>query len=189
MIVTKTCSVNTQFFMPVFLHDEDYVVSNPDNWSDAAAVEGFNDLDPNDPKRICMHTIRPSTFFKTHLIDPIKPLYPEACRKWRLDTGSGAGQPKNFLDWDPRYNYKFSNFTNGQSPALYTWIFMKDRTMNYVLESKSDNLPIQLQIDDDTESRSTASSVGFFGSAKKGGCWVWFPRIAMFKTVWLAVWL
>lgn len=148
-------------------HDENYIVSHPENWKDAADVEGFDDLDPNDPVRIEMHTLRPSTFFKTHLIDPVKPVYREACRKWRLDTGGGSGQPENFLDWDPKNDYKFSNFTNGQSPALYTWIYMKDRSQNYILEAESDSLPNHFQIEDAVDSISGASSIGFGSASKK----------------------
>jgi hypothetical protein len=153
--------------MSVF-HDENYIVSDPENWTDASEVEGFEELNPNDPIRIEMHTLRPSTFFKTGLIDPIKPVYREACRRWRSDTGGGAGQPENFIDWDPRNDYKFGDFTNGQSPALLTWIFMKDRSMNYVLETEADNLPMQFQIDDSIESNSATSSVGFGSASKKG---------------------
>ncbi|GFH49994.1 predicted protein [Chaetoceros tenuissimus] len=149
-------------------HDEAYVVSHPANWGDASDVDGYDDLDPNDPQRIQMHTLRPQTFFKTHLIDPVKPVYREACRKWRTDTGGGAGQPENFLDWNPRNDHLFSNFTNGQSPALYTWIFMKDRSMGYVLEAESDDLPQQLQInEDDDDSNSAASSLGLASASKR----------------------
>lgn len=149
-------------------HDELYRVSHPANWGDASDVDGYEDLDPNEQTRIEKHTGRSATFFKTHLIDPVKPVYREACRKWRNDTGGGAGQPENFLDWDPKNDHNFSNFTNGQSPALYTWIFMKDRSMGYVLEAESDDLPQHFQIaEDDNDSNSAASSLGLASASKR----------------------
>ena len=112
------------------------------------------------------HSLRPALFFKTHLIDPIKPLYKAACKRWRSDTGGGAGQPENFLDWNPNHDYKFSYYTNGQSPALFTWIYMKDRELGYILENEKEDIPSSLQIAEESCDASTTSSLGFNSSGR-----------------------
>ena len=121
-------------------------ISSPNEWANAMNLEGYDDLNPNDTIRIQNYNVnRDSLFFKKNLIDPILPIYRKTCIKYRSDTGNGSGQPENFTDWDPREDINFAKFTGGQSPALYTWIFMKDRQLGYILEGEKDNIPDHIQ--------------------------------------------
>jgi len=100
----------------------------------------------------------------------MKPPYRTACEKWRSDTVAGAGQPENFIAWDPTKDYLFGNFTDDQSPALLTWIFMKDRHLGYILEEEKDDLPASIQITegDNDNNNSSMSSIRTNSGSKKG---------------------
>ena len=79
-------------------------------------------------------------------------VYRNACKKYRSDTGNGGGQPENFLDWNKNEDIKFQHFCRGQSVALLTWVFMKDRESNYILEEEKDEIPTTFQVVNSTNS-------------------------------------
>lgn len=138
--------------------DINYKVSHPPNWEDAANLPDFGRLDPNNTDRVGKkHTAKDGMFFQKCLIEPTKRAYRIACRRWRSDTGGGAGQPENFMDWDPRRDHLFHNFTGGQQPALLTWIFMKDRTLGYILEEEHEELPSALQVSEGRTDQDTTN--------------------------------
>jgi hypothetical protein len=72
--------------------------------------------------------------------------------KNRKDTGNG--------DWNKNEDVKFQFFCRGQSVALLTWVFMKDRESHYILEEK-DEIPLNIQVEESTnfsvERSSTAT--------------------------------
>ena len=141
-------------------HEESFKITNPRNWVSASMVEGFEDIDPNDPIRLRCHSSRSIDWFKLHLFKDTLSLYRKAAGKWRKDTGNGRGQPENFMDWNPNEDAKFATFTNDQQSALLTWIYMKDRECHYILEREQDDLPLDAQITDQkkTDARRSPSS-------------------------------
>lgn len=115
-------------------NDPQVEVLNPSNWVDASDIDGFSDLNPNDPIRVTCHSNRPIDFFSGTLFKATLAAYRKAASKWRKDTENGSGKPDRFIDWDPKEDYTFSNFTHNQQSALLTWIYMKDREVQFVLE-------------------------------------------------------
>ena len=110
-------------------HDARIVITHPGNWEHAREIEGFADINPNDPQRILSHINRDIQFFKRILFKDVLTVYRVAARKYRSDTGNGSGQPENFLDWDISEDIKFQDFCRGHSVALLTWIYMKNREL------------------------------------------------------------
>ena len=146
-------------------HDSTVVVHDPSNWTDASGIEGYSEINPNDAQRLKMHQNRDTDFFKKTLFKEVLNVYRNACKKYRKDTGNGGGQPENFLDWNKNEDVKFQHFCRGQSVALLTWVFMKDRESNYILEEEKDEIPTNFQVEDSTISpvntqRRVPSSVG-----------------------------
>ena len=131
-------------------HDESVIVHNPSNWSDASTIEGYSEIKPNDKQRMSRHQNRDTDFFKKTLFKEVISVYRSACKKYRKDTGNGGGKPENFMDWNKNEDVKFQYFCRGQSAALLTWVFMKDRECHYILEEEKDQIPIDIQIEDST---------------------------------------
>ena len=88
------------------------------------------------------------------MIDPIKPLYKAACKKDGEVTLRVVQNSRN-TSW---IGIKFSQYTNGQSPALFTWIFVKDRELGYILEDEKE---------DSCDGASITSSLDFNFSGNK----------------------
>ena len=106
---------------------------------------------------------RDTDFFKKTLFKEVLSVYRNACKKYRKDTGNGGGKPENFLDWNENEDVKFQHFCKGQSVALLSWIFMKDRECNYILEEEKDTIPSSIQIEGNNISPLTkisSSSIG-----------------------------
>ena len=129
-------------------HDARIVISHPGNWQNAKEIDGFADINPNDPQRMLSHINRDIQFFKRILFKDVLSVYRVAAKKYRSDTGNGSGQPENFLDWDVSEDIKFQNFCRGQSVALLTWIFMKDRELQYILEEDKETIPDGIVVED-----------------------------------------
>ena len=53
----------------------------------------------------------------------------------------------------------FKNNCRGQSVALLTWVFMKDRESHYILEREKDEIPLDIQVEDSTNISVEDSSV------------------------------
>ena len=77
-------------------------------------------------------------------------VYRNVCKKYRKDTGNGGGKPEIFMDWNKNEDVNFQYFCRGQSAALLTWVFMKDRESHYILEEEKDVIPLNIQVEDST---------------------------------------
>ena len=149
--------------LKICFNDPNFKVAHPRNWTSASDVDGYTNIDPNDAVRITCHSNRSVDWFKTQLFKDTISAYRKAAGKWRKDTGNGAGQPENFMNWNPNEDSKFANYTNDQQSALLTWVYMKDRECHYILEREQDDLPLDAQVTEKnkqarTESRRSPSS-------------------------------
>jgi len=140
-------------------HDPTIVISHPPNWDQASAIDGYSDIRPNDPQRLIRHQGRDADFFKKTLFKEVLSVYRCAAKKYRKDTGNGAGQPENFMDWNENEDVKFQYFCHGQAVALLTWIFMKDRENHYILEEEQDAIPEHIQVEEDAQSTASSSTM------------------------------
>jgi hypothetical protein len=125
-------------------------VHNPSNWSDASTIEGYSEIKPNDKQRMSRHQNRDTDFSEKTLFKEVICVYRNVCKKYRKDTGNGGGKPEIFMDWNKNEDVNFQYFCRGQSAALLTWVFMKDRESHYILEEEKDVIPLNIQVEDST---------------------------------------
>ena len=68
------------------------------------------------------------------------------------------------MDWNKNEDVKFQYFCRGQSVALLTWLFMKDRECNYILEEEKDSILLNIQVE---ESTNMSGDISFAHTPRK----------------------
>ena len=130
-----------------------YVIKNPTGWERCTHLNGWENIDPNDPLRISID--RSGNEMKL-IYEKISSEYKRAMKKYTKGTGGGSGAPENFEVWEKRDATKYFNDYSTHTTYL-TWVHLADKDSNYVLYSKYEGLPMNCKMDGDESHVSSMS--------------------------------
>ena len=121
-------------------NDLNFKLTNP---KDFTKIPGFQDLDPNEKKRIIIR--RDRKWFQKEFSNVLKS-YKVCLHNYTSETGSGPGWPESFMNWKTRPDELFYNFHKTRG-SLMTWIYMRDREEKMLLTASNEPLPEGAQIE------------------------------------------
>ena len=120
-------------------NDLNFTITDP---KDFTKIPGFQDLDPNEKKRIIIRQDR--KLFQKEFSNLLKS-YKVCLHNYQSETGSGPGWPESFMNWKIRPGELFYNF-HKTCGSLMTWIYMRDVEEKMLLTASNEPLPEGAQI-------------------------------------------
>ena len=118
-------------------------IVSPQAWEKCTHLHGWDQIDPNDTKRISIE--RTGTVIR-YVYEKISTEYKKAMTNYTKGTGGGSGKPEDFMVWEERDATKFFKDYAGNTTYL-TWVHLADKESNFLLYAKYEGLPSECKMD------------------------------------------
>jgi hypothetical protein len=118
-------------------------IGSPKTWEKCTHLHGWDQIDPNDPKRTTIE--RTGTEIR-YIYEKISTEYKKAMTNYTKGTGGGSGASENLMVWEERDATKFFKDYAGNTSYL-TWVHLADKESNFLLYAKYEGLPSDCKMD------------------------------------------